>query len=371
MPVSNTSGAGSDSVFYFSNLPEDGILYAYENTADVFDIDVEDPEGSRTTYQIVGGADAGLFRIDPNTGLISFIDAPDYETPLSADGDNSYDVVVRLLSDTGETIERTLTIDASEPAPQPAPALGSISGHYFIDSNNNGVDDDGASVTNAVVQLWRKVDGTWTAVQQVTTDADGNYTFTGLEADPDYRVRFINTTGQTFTTANAGSNDSVDSDVTQTWTSTGQTAAISLAEGQVITDVDAGVKGGPAGSISGRFFADDNDNAIDDHDAGVGGVTVQLVQKVGGVWTAVRETTTAADGSYYFTGLAADPDYRVRFVQDTGLTFVASNRGDDFSDSDVVQVWGAARSGRPARSACRRASRSGMWTRASTPAISR
>ena len=46
-------------------------------------------------YAIVGGEDAALFRIDPDTGLLGFATAPDFETPGSADGDNLYEIQVR------------------------------------------------------------------------------------------------------------------------------------------------------------------------------------------------------------------------------------------------------------------------------------
>jgi hypothetical protein len=33
------------------------------------------------TYSIVGGADAAHFQIDANTGVLSFLTAPDFEAP--------------------------------------------------------------------------------------------------------------------------------------------------------------------------------------------------------------------------------------------------------------------------------------------------
>ena len=56
-------------------------------------------------YSIVGGADKALFRIDPKTGVLAFIDAPDYEKPADEGRDNIYDVQVKVsdggsLSDT-------------------------------------------------------------------------------------------------------------------------------------------------------------------------------------------------------------------------------------------------------------------------------
>ncbi len=48
------------------------------------------------SYAISGGADAVKFIIDMNTGTLSFIDAPDFESPADTDGDNVYDVTVEV-----------------------------------------------------------------------------------------------------------------------------------------------------------------------------------------------------------------------------------------------------------------------------------
>ena len=39
----------------FSNIPGDGILYAYEGTKSVFDIDLDSPDGTKLSFQIAGG----------------------------------------------------------------------------------------------------------------------------------------------------------------------------------------------------------------------------------------------------------------------------------------------------------------------------
>lgn len=50
------------------------------------------------TYEISGGLDAALFTIDANTGVLSFVDAPDYENPIDNPDDavpNRYQVQIR------------------------------------------------------------------------------------------------------------------------------------------------------------------------------------------------------------------------------------------------------------------------------------
>jgi hypothetical protein len=55
-----------------------------------------DQEGE---FSIVGGADAAFFTIDSETGILSFLSAPDFEDPQDSDGDNEYEVTVQILAD--------------------------------------------------------------------------------------------------------------------------------------------------------------------------------------------------------------------------------------------------------------------------------
>lgn len=67
-----------------------------ENTAAITTVTAIDPDaGAAVTYSIAGGADASRFTIDPASGALSFIAAPDFETPTDSDGNNIYEVIVR------------------------------------------------------------------------------------------------------------------------------------------------------------------------------------------------------------------------------------------------------------------------------------
>ena len=94
-----------------------------ENTTAVADIDATDPEGDvegggGLTYSITGGADAALFSIDTNSGVLTFISAPDFETPTDANTDNDYEVDV-TVTDSGtltDTLMMTVSVtDANDP----------------------------------------------------------------------------------------------------------------------------------------------------------------------------------------------------------------------------------------------------------------
>lgn len=65
-----------------------------ENTTVVATITATAPQSDALTYSISGGADAALYQIDENAGVLSFINAQDHETALDAGGKNVYDVTV-------------------------------------------------------------------------------------------------------------------------------------------------------------------------------------------------------------------------------------------------------------------------------------
>jgi len=86
-----------------------------ENTTGVTTVDAFDPQDDPVTYTISGGADAALFQIDEVTGELSFIDAPDYEIPGSADADNFYDVTVMAFdADSGQTDSQAITVEVQD-----------------------------------------------------------------------------------------------------------------------------------------------------------------------------------------------------------------------------------------------------------------
>ena len=73
-----------------------------ENQTAAYTAVATDADGDPLTYSL-SGTDAGLFTIDPATGVVSFSEAPDVEDPDDANGDNVYDIVVTASDNTGGT----------------------------------------------------------------------------------------------------------------------------------------------------------------------------------------------------------------------------------------------------------------------------
>lgn len=88
-----------------------------------------DPDGATITYALAGtGMDEALFSIDPTTGVLIFLAAPDFENTGDADLDGIYDVSV-VASDGTSSVTSDLAITVTDsndapiavtdPAPQP------------------------------------------------------------------------------------------------------------------------------------------------------------------------------------------------------------------------------------------------------------
>lgn len=118
-----------------------------------------------------------------------------------------------------------------------APASATIGSTVWLDSNGNGLDDNGeVGVSGVTVDLLNPTSGA--IIATTTTSSAGTYAFTTLAAGT-YEVMFVAPTGDIFTTQGVGTNPAVNSSANQ---STGLTALITLTAGQTDNTVDAGLQ---------------------------------------------------------------------------------------------------------------------------------
>ncbi|QLH47882.1 MAG: carboxypeptidase regulatory-like domain-containing protein [Bacteroidota bacterium] len=265
----------------------------------------------RLHRQIEGGNDA----TDNDPDLIT------YKTPATVLG-------------TGEV---NLTLDAGIIENAGRNNLGSLGDRVWYDDNQNGIQDVGENgVVGVTVSLYQ-ADGI-TLINAKTTDALGNYIFTGLPAGS-YVVGFSNIPGgYTFTTANQGSDDELDADADAG--SSGKTGIVNLALGEENLSLDAGIYAAPGLASLGNYVWNDvnQDGLQDSGEPGVPGVSVTLYDNAGNM---VSTTTTDANGLYQFTGLTP-ATYSVGFSNlPSGYEFTNSDQGgDDTRDSDADPVSG-------------------------------
>jgi len=83
-----------------------------------------DSDGNLLTYSILSGSDAGKFQLDPVSGLLAFISAPDYETPTDVGGvragDNIYNLTVQV-SDGTEVVTKNIAVTVQDVVENHAP----------------------------------------------------------------------------------------------------------------------------------------------------------------------------------------------------------------------------------------------------------
>ena len=171
------------------------------------------------------------------------------------------------------------------------PNTGTIIGTLYNDDNNNGVlDPNEAPIPNATVIVCNSNN---VEVARTTTNAEGEYTFTGLQAGS-YIVKYPTTAnGKPLTTPN--------------------NVVVPLTPGDIATNKNAGYYK-PAtpttGTVTGKAFNDNNNNGIfDGTDTPIPNTTVTLCN-VNNV--VVATTTTDANGNYSFPNLAVG-SYIVKF----------------------------------------------------------
>ncbi len=163
-----------------------------ENTTAVAaGVSATDAEGDAVTYSL-SGADAALFTIDAATGEIAFLAAPDYETPLDADGDNAYELTIEATdgTDTG-TADITVTVADVDEAPATAPRINEF--HYDNASIDVGEFIEvrvaaGTDVTAMSVELYNGSNGALYNTLAVgsgamTTDGTWDYHVLSLPTD--------------------------------------------------------------------------------------------------------------------------------------------------------------------------------------------
>ena len=94
----------------------DAAVSVAENQTTAYAAVATDVDGDDLSYNL-SGTDAALFMIDATTGEVRFIEAPDFDNPGDADGDNVYDIVVTAsdgTNSTDQTVAITVT-DENEP----------------------------------------------------------------------------------------------------------------------------------------------------------------------------------------------------------------------------------------------------------------
>ena len=199
-----------------------------------------------------------------------------------------------------------------------------ISGTVYLDQNRDKAKDGGDIAQSGVTV--KLVDASGAVVATTTTDADGNYSFTGLN-DGTYTVQ-VDKTGPLASTEQtedpSGNGDSRSQAITFT------------RSDPDVTNVNFGYA--EDYTVSGTVYYDkDRSETLNNGEPGFDGVTVNLLNEAG---ATVATTTTKADGTYSFSKLPAGK-YTVKVEPSDLLKKLEQTEDPDGtkdSASGVVQV---------------------------------
>jgi hypothetical protein len=283
---------------------------ATENDTAVGIVTASDLDGDTITYGISGGVDAALFAVDAETGVLSFISAPDHEAAADAGGDNVYNVTVsatdgsltatKAVAVTVGNVNETLSFTSATSA-----SVGENSTSAMVVT---AIDPEGAGITYAIAG------GADAALFSVDA-ATGALSF--LSA-PDYEGP-----------ADAGADNVYDVVVSASDGSFTETSSVAIT----VTDVAEA----PVFSTGTSYGANENATAVGTVASSVAGGTVSYA--ISGGADAALFAIDAASGALSFVSA---PDFESPV--DTGadnvydLTVVASANGQSSSQALTVTV---------------------------------
>ncbi|NGZ05936.1 MAG: hypothetical protein G8237_06220 [Magnetococcales bacterium] len=95
---------------------------AENSSGTIYTATATDPEGDGLTWSL-SGVDAALFAIDPVTGALSFLVAPDFENPADAGGNNVYDVTLTATDHGSGALAGTLALAVTVTNANDAPTI--------------------------------------------------------------------------------------------------------------------------------------------------------------------------------------------------------------------------------------------------------
>ena len=126
--------------------------FAENGTGTVYDADASDPDAGNTLTFSIGGTDAGMFDINEDTGVLTFITAPNFEAPADTGANNVYDLAVTVTDNGTVPLSATKAIAITVTNVNEAPVIStgdaiSITEGGTAAFNAEATDPDGDSLS--------------------------------------------------------------------------------------------------------------------------------------------------------------------------------------------------------------------------------
>jgi uncharacterized repeat protein (TIGR01451 family) len=305
-PVNATATTDTNGNYLFNNLPPSST-------------------GGVGGYTITQTQPAGFINgtVDPPTAGGS---EPSNGGPYTRGGTSGNSLFANIVVDGDDAAIRYHFPEIKQP---------SLSGLVYLDVNANDVRDPATDtgVSGATVRLLNAT--TLAQIATTTTGADGAYAFTGLDPLVAYTLEqplpttLANLRNGAVNPGQIGGAACTTGCTAQPNTPAADTdriADIDLASGADGTVFNFGER--QLAGVSGLVYVDKNrNNALDGSDTGrLAGVTVRLVQGAScAAGTELQTTTTAADGTYSFSGVLAFQNYLICETQPVGYAVGNAN----------------------------------------------
>ena len=329
-------------------------------TVEASDSDAGD---SVTGYAIQGGADRSKFSIGAASGVLTFTSAPNFEAATDDDASNTYVVVVRATSGTGErlkTADQTITVTVTDEAGE---APGAPATPTVASASVSSVTVTWAAPANAGPPITdydyryrvKTPQGSWTEVTNTTITALGA-TITGLAEDTEYEVQVRATNDEGTSGWSDPGSASTDANAAPAFTSS---ATFDAAENQTAagtveaSDSDAGdsvtgyaIQGGAdrskfsIGAASGVLTFTSAPNFEAATDADTDNDYVVVVRATSGTGERLKTadqtiTVTVTDVAGEAPGVPAAPTVASASVSSLTVTWAApANAGPPITDYD-------------------------------------
>ncbi len=350
IPVEDTEGGLNITVDIFEDANADGlsvgdlpfnsnlVVSLFDITNDAFVATLSESNVSQISLSNLNLADGqylltiGAIEIltDADVGMDDAIDS-DFSVDMSGD----YFIILDIDQDT-EDIELDLGVYMTT----------EIGGRVWHDLNQDGIQNSAEELSNSagvadVIMFITDVDLNVVAVG--SSDADGNYLFSGLKPG-DYLVASSIAADAGYSIADQGTDNNIDSDITMSVGVNGFTMAYTLLSGDSNTTVDVGVISDFELSlesiINGFVWEDTNGNGIfDSTESGDANVIVRLFDATG---TIIFQTMTDDNGFYQLETLVIGNIFLGFIDLDSDLISTLPFEGtDELLDSDITNVNGA------------------------------
>ncbi len=244
-----------------------------ENTTFVTLLSATDPNGGPLTFSLAGGEDRARFTIVAGNQL-HFINPPDFETPLDANGDNYHLVQVRVTDSAGAATEQLIVarvINVNEaPVANPDSQLATEDAARNVAANGvlaNDADVDAGDTKVVTAVAFGATNGTLNSgltgtYGTLTLRSDGSYTYLPTTAAAQALARFQTATETfSYTMRDAGG---LTSSSTLTFTITGTNDDITTPLQNLSTSIIE-LTGTPTGNLTGSNtigFADPDLNDV-------------------------------------------------------------------------------------------------------------